>query len=51
MNVVNASLNTIGTGLVALGAATLTSGFNWGSVVEIVLGLGVFLVYELTPAK
>lgn len=51
MNIVNASLNTIGTGLVALGFAGLSSGFSWGGVVEVVLGLGCFLVYEFTPVS
>lgn len=51
MNIINAGLNTIGTGLVALGAVSLNLGFNWGGVVEILLGLTVLVVYEFTPVK
>lgn len=51
MNFLNASLNTVGTGLVALGAASLAAGFSWAGVVEVVVGLAVFVAYELTPVK
>jgi len=50
MNAVNVTLNTLGTGLVALGVTSLVAGFNWGGVVEVVIGIACFVVYELTPA-
>jgi len=51
MNLLNAGLQTVATSLVALGGTSLSSGFNWGGVVLCVLGLAVYLVYELTPVK
>lgn len=50
MNFVNASLSTIGTSLVALGAISIKDDLISG-VVEILIGLAVFLAYELTPSK
>lgn len=50
MNIVNAGLQTVATGLVALGATTIAGDFYVGAG-EIVLGLLVYLAYELTPVK
>lgn len=49
-NLGNASLQVIATGLVALGAITIADNLTTG-IVEIVLGLIAYLVYELTPTS
>jgi len=46
----NVALNTLGTGLVALGATSISSNLLAGSI-EIVLGIAAFLVYEFIPSK
>lgn len=45
---VNASLQTIATGLVALGAFTIKTDLMTGTA-EIALGLIAYLVYEMFP--
>ena len=48
--VTNTSLNVIGAGLIALGVTTISHDL-WAGVIEIVLGVVVYAVYELTPTK
>lgn len=48
MTSVNVSLQTVATGLVALGATTISSNLISG-VVEILLGVFVYILYEKLP--
>jgi len=47
----NVALNVIGTGLIAFGVNTVINGNLWTGVVEAVLGVVVYIVYELVPTK
>lgn len=46
----NVGLQTVATGLVALGATSISSNLVAGAV-EIVLGIVVYTAYELLPVK
>lgn len=46
----NVGLQVAATGLVALGVETIKGDLISGGI-EIVLGIALYLVYELTPAK
>lgn len=50
LDLANAGLQTVATGLVVLGASTIQGNLLEGSV-EILLGLAVYLAYELTPVS
>jgi hypothetical protein len=50
MNLLNAGLQTLATGLVALGASTIASNLLEGSVM-VLLGIAVYVIYEITPTK
>lgn len=49
-NTENVALNVIGTGLIALGATSIATNLLAG-VIEIVLGVIVYAVYEYFPTK
>ena len=49
-NTTNVALNVLGTGLVALGATSIGTNLMAG-VVEIVLGIIVYTIYEFVPTK
>ena len=44
----NTLLLTIGTGLIALGATSIATNLLEGAI-EIILGIAVYIVYEVTP--
>lgn len=46
----NVTLLSLGTALISIGAASIGANLLAGTV-QIVLGLAVYLVYELTPSK
>lgn len=50
MNLLNAGLQTVATGLVALGVTTIVNDLVAGTV-EILLGVAVYVIYEITPVK
>ena len=49
-NITNTSLTVIATGLIALGVNTIASDLLSG-VIEIVLGVAIYAIYEFTPSK
>ena len=49
-NLQNVSLSVLATGLIALGVNSIATNLLAG-VVEIVLGVAVYAIYEFTPTK
>ena len=49
-NTANVALNVVATGLIALGATSISTNLLAG-VIEVVLGIGVYAIYEFTPSK
>jgi uncharacterized membrane protein YqaE (UPF0057 family) len=47
----NVALQTVATVLLTLGVVAIKTGFGWGAIVEILLGIIAYVVYELVPAK
>lgn len=50
MTTLNVGLQVLGVGLVSTGVATIGTSLFAGAV-EIILGIGCYLAYELTPVK